>query len=124
MALHHHAFAHLGDGVGQQRFERGGRLTAEFDQVVFGGGAGGGDRHRDPRATDDNDGGAGAGAHRLRVQCTKAKRDGLKYRFAARLFGIDNLNCYKINHFALSYTGTALRRDAPVPARLHRLHAP
>ena len=45
VAFHHHPLAHLGDGVGQQGIERGGRLAAEFDQFVFGGGAGGGDRH-------------------------------------------------------------------------------
>ena len=45
MAFHHHPLAHLDDGVGQQGIERGGRLAAEFDQFVFGGGTGGGDRH-------------------------------------------------------------------------------
>ena len=45
VAFHHHALAHLGHGIGQQGIERGGGLAAEFDQFVFGGGAGSGDRH-------------------------------------------------------------------------------
>ena len=45
VAFHHHPLAHLGHGIGQQGIEGGGRLAAEFDQLVFGGEAGGSDRH-------------------------------------------------------------------------------
>ena len=70
LACHHHPLAHLGHGIGQQGIEGGGRLAAEFDQVGFGGGAGGGDGHG---ILGTGDVCVPAARQTLRVQCTKAK---------------------------------------------------
>ena len=70
LAGDNHPLAHLGHGVGQQGIERGGRLTAEVDQIEFGGGARDGDGHGNLGTGDVC---VPAAIKTLRVQCTKAK---------------------------------------------------
>ena len=95
MTFHEHPLAHARHGIGQKGVGGGGGLAAELDQLVFGRGAGGGDRHGAPRRAIFRC------PKTLRVQCTKEKWLGIRPVLPTGLHPLPYQNCYKINHFTL-----------------------